>query len=80
MPQRKAVYPSQQLLKKIMLVYVSKSINQSLLLVLKMEIIHTMSTNELAMPQYKPSEMIMLQDKLKSITDERAMAQNKSSF
>ena len=38
-----------------------------------------MSTNELAMPQYKPSEMIMLQDKLKSITDERVMPQNKSS-
>ena len=44
-----------------------------------MEIIHNMSTNELAMPQYKPSEMIMLQDKLKSITDERVMPQNKSS-
>ena len=40
----------------------------------------SMSTNELAMPQYKPSEVTMLQDKSKSIIDERAMPQNKSSY
>ena len=76
MPQCKVVYSSQQ-------------INQSLLLVLKMETsqhnpyesesLSSMSTNELAMPQYKPSEVTMLQDKSKSIIDERAMPQHKSS-
>ena len=39
----------------------------------------SMSTNGLAMPQYKPSKVTMLQNKSKSITDERAMPQNKSS-
>ena len=63
--------------------WVNKSINQSLLLVLKMETSQhnphelesssSMSTNELAMSQYKPSEVTMLQDKSKSITDEKAM-------
>ena len=61
----------------------SKQIDQSLLLVSKMETSQhnlyelesssSMSTNELAMPQYKPSEVTMLQDKSKSITDEKAM-------
>ena len=70
-------------------VYLSQQINQSLLLVLKMETSQhnpyesespsSMSTNELVMPQYKPSEVIMLQDKSKSITNERATPQNKSS-
>ena len=68
---------------------IRQPINQSLLLVLKMETSQhnpyesespsSMSTNELAMPQYKPSEVTMLQDKSKSITDEKAMSQNKSS-
>ena len=38
-----------------------------------------MNVNEVAMPQYKPSEVSMLQDKSKSITNERVMPQNKSS-
>ena len=38
-----------------------------------------MNVNEVAMPQYKPSEVTMLQGKSKSITDEKAMPQNKSS-
>ena len=69
---------------------VCQQINQSQLPPLKRKIsqhdpyesesLCSMSTNEVAMPQYKPSEVTMLQDKLKSITDERAMAQNKSSF
>ena len=68
---------------------IRQPINQSLLLVLKMETSQhnsyelespsSMSTNELAMPQYKPSEVTMLQDKSKSITDEKAMSQNKLS-
>ena len=76
MSQCKVVYPSQQN-------------NQSLLLVLKMETSQhnpyesesssSMSTNELAMPQYKPSEVTMLQDKSKSIANERDTPQNKSS-
>ena len=33
-----------------------------------------MNVNELAMPQYKPSEVFMLQDKSKSITNERPMS------
>ena len=76
MSQCKVVYPSQQN-------------NQSLLLVLKMETSqhnsyesespNSMSMNELAMPQYKPSEVTMLQDKSKSITNEKVMPQNKSS-
>ena len=71
MPQCKVVYSSQQ-------------INQSLLLVLKMETsqhnpyesesLSSMSTNELAMPQYKPSEMIMLLGKSKFITNERVIS------
>ena len=39
----------------------------------------SMNTNELAMPQYEPSEVTMLQGKSKSITDEKAMPKNKSS-
>ena len=68
---------------------IRQRINQSLPLVLKMETSQhnsyelespsSMSTNELAMPQYKPSEVTVLQDKSKSITNERAMPQNKSS-
>ena len=68
---------------------IRQQINQSLLLVPIMETSQhnpyesespsSMSTNELAMPQYKPSEVTMLQDISKSITDERAMPQNKSS-
>ena len=66
-----------------------EQINQSLLLMLKMETsqhnpyesesLSFMSTNELTMPQYKPFEPTMLQDKSKSIIDERVMPQNKSS-
>ena len=39
----------------------------------------SMNVNEVAMPQYKPSEVTMLQDKPKSIANERATPQNKSS-
>ena len=39
----------------------------------------SMSANEVATPQYKPSEVTMLQDKSKSITNERAMSQYVSS-
>ena len=66
-----------------------QQINQSLLLVSKMETSQhnpyesespgSMNVNEVAMPQYKSSGVTMLQDKSKSITDERAMPQNKSS-
>ena len=76
MPQCKAMHSSQK-------------INQSLFLVLKMETsqhnpyesesLCSMDVNEVAMPQYKPSKVTMLQDKSKSITNERAMSQNKSS-
>ena len=62
---------------------ICQQINQSLLLMPIMETSQhnpyeskspsSMSTNELAMPQYKPSEVTMLQDKSKSITDERTM-------
>ena len=62
--------------------------NQSLLPMLKMETSQhkpyelespsSMSTNQLAMPQYKPSKVTILQDKSKSITEERAMPQNKT--
>ena len=38
-----------------------------------------MSTNEVAMPQYKPSEVTMLQDKSKSITNERVVSKYVSS-
>ena len=68
---------------------VCQQINQSLLLVSKMETSQhnpyesespgSMNVNEVAMPQYKSSGVTMLQDKSKSITDERAMPQNKSS-
>ena len=34
-----------------------------------------MNVNEVAMPQYKPSEVSMLQDKSKSIANEKAMSQ-----
>ena len=33
-----------------------------------------MNVNEVAMPQYKPSEVTMLQDKSKSIINERFMS------
>ena len=82
------MYSSQQLLRKI-IPSMGEQINQSLLLMLKMETsqhnpyesesLSFMSTNELTMPQYKPFEPTMLQDKSKSIIDERAMPQNKSS-
>ena len=88
MSQYKVVYPSQQLLRKIM-PSVCQKINQSLLLVPKMETSQhnpyesespdSMNVNEVAMPQYKPSKMSMLQDKSKSITNERAMSQHLSS-
>ena len=39
----------------------------------------SMSTNEVAMPQYKPSEVTMLQDKSKSITNERVVSKYVSS-
>ena len=68
---------------------IRQPINQSLLLVLKMETSQhnpyesesqgSMNVNEVAMPQHKPSEVTMLQDKSKSITDEKAMSQNKLS-
>ena len=38
-----------------------------------------MNVNEVAMPQYKPSEVTTLQDKSKSIANERVTPQNKSS-
>ena len=57
---------------------IRQQINQSQLSLPKMKISQhnpyesesssSMSTNELAMPRYKPSEMTMLQDKSKSIT------------
>ena len=63
---------------------VCQQINQSLLLMLKMETSQhnpyelesscSMNVNELAIPQYKPSEVFMLQDKSKSITNERPMS------
>ena len=63
---------------------VRQQINQSLLLMLKMETsqhnpydsesLSSMSTNDLAMPQYKPFEVTILQDKSKSITDERVIS------
>ena len=83
------MHPSQQLLKRTTRSS-HQQINRSLLLMPKMETSHhsphesksssSMSMNELAMPQYKPSEVTMLQDKSKSIIDERAMPQNKSSY
>ena len=39
-----------------------------------------MNVNEVAMPQYKPSEVTMLQDKSKSIINERAMSQHAQSL
>ena len=39
----------------------------------------SMNVNAVAMPQYKPTEVTMLQDKSKSIAKERATPQNKSS-
>ena len=69
--------------------WVNKSINQSLLLVLKMETSQhnpyesespcSMNVNEVGMPQYKPFEVSTLQDKSKSIANERAMSQYVSS-
>ena len=35
-----------------------------------------MSVNEVAMPKYKPFEVSTLQDKSKSITNERVMSQH----
>ena len=69
---------------------VRQQINQSLLLMLKMETSQhnpyesksprSMNMNEVAMPQYKPSEVSMLQDKSKSIPNERAMSQHVQSL
>ena len=66
-----------------------QQINQSLLMVPKMETSQynsyesksscSINVNEVAMPQYKPFEVSMLQDKSKSITNERAMSQYVSS-
>ena len=39
-----------------------------------------MNMNEVAMPQYKPSEVFMLQDKSKFIANERAMSQHVQSL
>ena len=39
-----------------------------------------MSVNEVTMSQYKPSEVAMLQDKPKSIANERAMSQHVQSM
>ena len=67
-----------------------QQINQSLLLMLKMETSQhnpyesksprSMNMNEVAMPQYKPSEVSMLPDKSKSIVNERAMSQHVQSL
>ena len=88
MPQYKIVYPSQQPFRRIM-PSVRQQTNQSLLLVPKMETsqhnpyesesLGSMNMNEVAMPQYKPSKVSMLQDKSKSIANERAMSQHVSS-
>ena len=66
-----------------------QQINQSLLMVPKMETSQynsyesksscSINVNEMAMPQYKPFEVSMLQDKSKSIANERAMSQHVSS-
>ena len=40
----------------------------------------SISANEVAMPQYKPSEVSMLQDKSKFIANERAMSQHVQSL
>ena len=68
---------------------VCQQINQSLFLVPKMETskhnpyesesLGSMNVNEVAMPQYKPFEVSMLQDKSKSIANERVMSQHVSS-
>ena len=68
---------------------VRQQINQSLFLVPKMETSQhnpyesesrgSMNVNEVGMPQYKPSEMFMIQDKSKFIANERAMSQHLSS-
>ena len=89
MPQFKVVYLSQQLLGRTM-PGIRQQINQSLLLVLKMETSQhnphelespgSMNVNEVAMPQYKQSEVFMLQDKSKSITNERVMSQHVQSL
>ena len=83
------MYLSQQLLKKI-IPSVRQQINQSLLLVPKMETsqhnpyelksLGSMNVNEVAMPQYKQSKVFMLQDKSKSIANERAMSQHVQSL
>ena len=64
---------------------VRRQINQSLLLMLKMETSQhnpyesksscSMNMNEVAMPQYKPSKVSILQDKSKFIANERATSQ-----
>ena len=69
---------------------VRQQINQSLLMMLKMETsqhnpyesksLCSMNMNEVVMPQYKPSEVSMLQDKSKSIANERAMSQHVQSM
>ena len=69
---------------------VCQQINQSLLLVPKMEKSQHnpyesesscyISENEVAMPQYKPSKVSMLQDKSKSIANERVMSQHVQSL
>ena len=40
----------------------------------------SMNVNEVAMPQYKPSEVSILQDKSKFIANERAMSQHVQSL
>ena len=39
-----------------------------------------MNVNEVAIPQYKPSEVTILQDKSKSIINERVMSQHMQSL
>ena len=83
MPHYKVVYSSQQPLRRIILI-VRQQINQSLLLVPKTETSQhnpyeskfscSMNVNEVTMPQYKPFEVSMLQDKSKSIANERVMS------
>ena len=65
---------------------VHHQLNQSLLLMPKMETSQhnpyesksscSMNVNEVGMPQYKPFEVSTLQDKSKSIANERAMSQH----
>ena len=70
--------------------HLSQQINQSLLLVPKIETSQHnpyesesscyMNVNEVAIPQYKPSEVTILQDKSKSIINERVMSQHMQSL